>query len=220
MSQFAVIGLGRFGMHVARALHESGHEVLAVDTNAAAVQRLKEHASQAVVLDARDKQRLLALGVQDCDVVIISLGERIEASALVALHLKELGIKTVIAKAGSEDHARLLEKLGVDEIIFPERQAAERLANRLRDANILDYIPLGEGYSIHEITPPAEFLDKTLVELRLRNEYGIQVLAVRDSRTDKLHVNPPADHQLTSFDVLVVLGSDTQLDRLRKMRRA
>lgn len=219
MSQFAVIGLGRFGFHVTQALHEAGHEVLAIDANSAAVQRVKDHATQAVVLDASDKRRLLALGVKDCDVVIVSLGERLDVSALVALHLKEIGVKRVIAKAGSEDHAKLLELLGVHEVIFPERQSAQRLANRLRDANVLDYIPLGEGYSIHEITPPDAFLDKSLQELRLRNEYGVQVLAIRDSRTDHLQVNPPADYRIGSADVVVLLGSDQQLDRLRAMKR-
>ncbi len=214
MSQFAVIGLGRFGSHVVRLLYESGHEVLAIDTSAAAVQRVKDHSTRAVVLDARDKQKLRALGIRDVDVVVVSLGERIEASALVALHLKEIGVQRVIAKAGSEDHAKLLELIGVDEIISPERQAAERLAGRLRDAGVLDYIPLGEGYSIHEITPPAEFLEKSLEELKLRNRYNVQVLAIRDSRTDELQVNPPANFRIQGNHILVVLGKDIDLQRL------
>ena len=220
MSQLAVIGIGRFGFHVARLLHESGHNVLAVDLSAPAVQRVKDHCTQAVVLDARDKQRVRALGLRDFDAVVISLGERLEASTLIALHLKEIGVKRIIAKAGSTDHAKLLELIGVSEIISPERQAAERLANRLRDTNVLDYIPLGKGYGIHEIIPPKEFLGKSLVELRLRNRFNIQVLAIRDGRTDELKINPSAQFQIHEFHILVVLGSDGDFDQLRKLSRS
>ena len=219
MSQFAVIGLGSFGFHMTRLLHEIGHDVLAIDVSAEAIQRIKDHCTQAVMLDGRDKERLGALGIKDYDVVLISLGEQIEASILVALHLKEIGVKKVIAKAGSDDHAKLLELIGVEEIISPERQAAERLANRLRDANVLDYVPLGETHSIHEITPPNEFIGKSLEELRLRNRFGVQVLAIRDTRTNALEVNPTAKSRVKDSHVLVLLGLNTDLDRLREMKR-
>jgi len=219
MGQFVVIGLGRFGSHVARSLYAGGHEVLAIDSDPQAVQRVRDEVTRAVVLDARDKERLAALGAHEADAVVLSLGEQIEASALAALHLKELGVRYLIAKAGSEDHAKLLKLIGVDEVIFPERQAAERLANRLRDANVLDYIPLGQGYSIHEITPPAEFLGKSLAELRLRNRFGVQVLALRDTRSGELLVNPGAEAVIHDRHVMIVLGADRDLDRLRSLHR-
>ena len=131
MAQVAVIGLGLFGLHVARQLHLAGHEVLAIDSDAANVQQIRDFSSRAVVLDAREKERLDALGIRDFDVVVVSLGERIDASVLVTLHLKELGVKRLIAKAGSEDHGKLLELIGVDEVVFPEREAATRLAHRI-----------------------------------------------------------------------------------------
>jgi trk system potassium uptake protein TrkA len=218
MRQFAVIGLGRFGSHVVRSLYENGQKVLAIDSDAAAVQRVKDYSTQAVVLDARDKQRLRALGIRDYDVVVISLGESIEASALVALHLKEIGVKRLVAKAGSDDHARLLELIGVDEIIMPERQAAERLANRLRDANVLDYIPLGRGFSIHELAPPEHFLDKSLEELKLRNRFHVQVLAVRDSRSGEVEVNPGAQFRIQPHHILIVLGRNEDLERIETGR--
>jgi trk system potassium uptake protein TrkA len=218
MRHFAVIGLGRFGSHVVRSLHESGQKVLAIDSDASAVQRIKDDSTQAVVLDARDKQRLRALGIRDYDVVVVSLGESIEASTLVALHLKDIGVKRVIAKAGSDDHARLLELIGVDEIISPERQAAERLANRLRDANVLDYIPLGRGYSIHELAPPESFLGKSLEELKLRNRFSVQVLAVRDARSGDLEVNPAAQFRILPHHILVILGRNEDLDRMKPGR--
>jgi trk system potassium uptake protein TrkA len=218
MRHFAVIGLGRFGSQVVRSLYETGHRVLAIDSDPEAVQRIKDSCTQAVVLDARDKQRLRALGIRDYDAVVVSLGESIEASALVALHLKDIGVKRIIAKAGSDDHARLLELIGVDEIITPERQAAERLAARLRDAAVLDYIPLGRHHSIHELAPPEEFLDKSLEELRLRNRFGVHVLAVRDSRTGEVEVNPPAGFRIHAHHILVLLGRNEDLDRLKGRR--
>jgi trk system potassium uptake protein TrkA len=217
MAQVAIIGLGRFGFHAAKLLHQAGHEVLAIDIEPAVVQRIRDFSSQAMVLDARDKERLRALSIRDFDVVVLSLGERVDASALVALHLEEIGGPRLIAKAGSEDHAKLLELIGADEIIFPERQAAERLAYRLGNANLLDFIPLGDSHSIHELAPPEEFVGKTLAELKLRNRFGVQILAVQNRKGDQLIINPPADTNIAGSDVLFVLGANKDLDRLKRL---
>lgn len=219
MAQVAVIGLGRFGHHVAKQLHLAGHDVLAIDLSQENIQRIKDFTSRAVVLDARDKERLDALGIQDFDVVVVSLGERIDASALVALHLKEVGCRRIVTKAGSEDHAKLLELIGVHEIVFPEREAAERLALRLCNSNVLDYLPLGDEYGIHEMAPPDSFLGKTLEELRLRNRFGVQVVGIRDVLTQEVHVNPAADFRIKDSDALLVLGRNKDLDRLRTRPR-
>jgi len=219
MAQVAVIGLGRFGHHVAKQLHLAGHEVLAIDLSQENIQRIKDFTSRAVVLDARDKDRLDALGIQDFDVVVVSLGERIDASALVALHLKEVGCRRIVTKAGSEDHAKLLELIGVHEIVFPEREAAERLAHRLCNSNVLDYLPLGDEYGIHEMAPPDSFVGKTLEELRLRNRFGVQVVGIRDVLTQEVHVNPAADFRIKDSDALLVLGRNKDLDRLRTRQR-
>lgn len=216
MAQVAVIGLGRFGHHVAKQLHLAGHDVLAIDISQENIQRIKDFTSRAVVLDARDKDRLDALGIQDFDVVVVSLGERIDASALVALHLKEVGCRRIVTKAGSEDHAKLLELIGVNEIVFPEREAAERLVHRLGSANVLDHVPLGEDYSIHEVAPPDSFIGKTLEELKLRNRYGVQVLGIRDVLTAEIHINPDARFRIKDSDALLVLGRNPDLERLRK----
>jgi trk system potassium uptake protein TrkA len=217
MAQVAVIGVGRFGFHAARLLHQAGHDVLAIDIEPARVQRIRDVSSQAVVLDARDKERLRALSIRDFDVVVLSLGERIDTSSLVALHLKEIGGPRLIAKAGSEDHAKLLKLIGADEIIFPERDAAERLAHRLSNANLLDFIPLGESHSIHELAPPPEFVGKTLADLRVRNRFGVQILAVCQPESDQWNINPAADTQIGESDVLFVLGANKDLDRLKEL---
>lgn len=216
MAQVAVIGLGRFGFYVARHLHEAGHEVLAVDVDAANVQRVRDFSTRAVVLDARDKQRLDALGIRDFDVVVVSLGELVDVSALVTLHLKEIGVKRLITKAGSEDHRKLLELIGVDEVVFPEREAAARLAHRLTSPNLIEYIPLGPDCSIHEVAPPDSFVGRSLGELKLRNRFGIQVLAVRDVLKQELQLNPGAELIVKPSDALLVLGRDQDLARLKK----
>ena len=216
MAQIAVIGLGRFGFHAARELQEAGHEVLAIDIHPENVQRIKDLVARAVTLDARDKDRLDALGVRDFDVVVVSLGERIAASTLVALHLVELGGPQVITKADSEDHARLLELIGVDEIVFPEQEAAERLVQKLSTDNLLDFIPLGETYSIQEIAPSDDMIGKTLEELRLPNRFGIQVIGVRDVLTDAVDLSPGAGFRVKESDALVILGRNEDLERMER----
>lgn len=215
MAQVAVIGLGRFGFHVARQLHLAGHEVLAIDVSPENVEDIADFSSRAVVLDGREKERLEALGIRDFDMVVVSLGERIDASALVTLHLKELGVRRIITKAGSEDHRKLLELIGAHEVVFPEREAAERLARRLASPNLLDYINLGEDYSIHEVAPPGSFVGRTLAELDLRKRLGVQVLAVREALTEEVRVNPDPDFRIKESDALLVLGRNEDLARLR-----
>ena len=217
MSQVAIIGLGRFGFHVAKQLHAAGHDVLAIDISEANVQEVKDFASRAVVLDARDQERLDALGIRDMDVVVVSLGERIDSSALVALHLKEAGVRRIVTKAGSTDHAKLLELIGVDEIVFPEREAAERLAHRLASANVLDHLPLGDDHAIHEIAPPQSFAGRTLEELELRKRFGIQVLGIRDVLAQEVSLNPDPGFRIKESDVLIVLGHNRDLDRLKDL---
>jgi trk system potassium uptake protein TrkA len=215
MAQVAVIGLGRFGFHAASLLHEAGHEVLAVDVDPVQVQRIRDHSTQAVVLDARDTEPLKALGIPDFDAVILSLGGRVDASALVTLHLRDLGVRRLVVKAASADHARLLKMIGATEVVFPEREAAERLTRRLSDLNLIDFIPLGEDHSMREVTAPRSFLGKSLVDLRLRNRFGVQVVAIRGALERAVTVNPPPDTVIQEGDALFVLGRDEQLDRMK-----
>jgi trk system potassium uptake protein TrkA len=214
MAQVAVIGLGRFGFHAASMLHEARHEVLAIDIDPAQVQKMRDHSAQAVVLDAREIDPLRALGIADFDVVVLSLGQSIDASAIVTLHLKDLGVGRIIVKAVSDDHARLLEMIGVREVVFPERDAAGRLVRRLSDINLIDFIPLGEDHSLREVTTPSSFVDRSLVKLRLRNRFGVQVVAIRRRDESTVTVNPDPETALQEGDTLLVLGRDKDLDRL------
>ncbi len=217
MARYAVIGLGRFGSTLVRSLYQAGHEVLAMDINPDLVQTLRDDSTQAVALDARDKTQLKGLGLRDVDWAIVSVGEHLEASTLACFYLKEMGVR-VVARAGSADHGKILAVLGVDEVIYPERDMALRLADRLSHPNLLDYVPLGPEYSIMEVAVPDSFIGKSLQELQIRNRYRIQVVAIRDALTDTLNVVPQGDDVLKDSDVLVVLGARDDLDRFREVK--
>lgn len=218
MGRFAVIGLGRFGAHLAARLYELGHEVLAVDVDPGLVQAVRDKVSNAAVADARDKQQLRALGLKDFDTVIISVGEHLEASTLAALYCKEYDLR-VVARAVNEDHGRILDALGVDEVVYPERDMALRLAERLSSGNLLDFIPLGEDYSIMELAVPDSFQGKTLAQLGIRARFNVHVLAVQDVLTGRVAMAPPADLVLLDTSVMVLLGQRLDLDRFQKSSR-
>lgn len=217
MARFAVIGLGRFGATLASRLYELGHEVLGVDVDEELVQACRDRMSEVAVLDVRDKSQVRALGLKDFDTVIISVGEHLEASTLAALYCKEMGVK-VIARAVSEDHGKILDALGVDEVLYPERDMAQRLAERLSSKNLLDFVSLGPDFSIIEVATPASFLGKTLAELDIRRRFGVHVIALRDVLTETVTLAPPPDVKLRDSDVLVVLGGREELERFQRVK--
>ncbi len=217
MARFAVIGLGRFGSTLVRRLYELGHEVLALDIEPELVQAIKDDCTQAVIADARDKTQLKGLGLKDVDWAVVSVGEHLEASTLACFYLKEMDVR-VMARAVSADHGKILEALGVDEVIYPERDMALRLADRLSHPNLLDYVALGPDYSVMEVAVPASFIGKSLQELQIRNRYRIQVVAIRDALTDTLNLVPHGGDVLKDSDVLVVLGSREDLEKFREVK--
>jgi len=209
--RFAVIGLGSFGSYLARTLYEKGHEVLVIDKDKDKVEEAKDFSSQAVWMDSADKESLRALGVQDMDVVVVSLGPEMEPSILTVLYLHELGVNRILAKALSPDHGKILEAIGATEVIYPERDMAVRLAQRLSSRNVLEYLPLAENISIQEIVPPEAFIGKKLRDLDLTNRYRVQVIAVRQLVPDRLIFIPGADFVIKDSDVLVVMGEEENI---------
>ncbi len=217
MGKFAVIGVGRFGSHLATRLYELGNDVLAVDAERELLQGLRDRVSQVAEVDVRDKAQLRALGLEEFDTVVISVGERLEASTLAALYCKELGVR-VVARAVNADHGKILEALGVDEVVYPERDMAVRLAERLASNNLLDYISLGPEHSIIELAAPESFVGHTLAELDVRKRFRVHVVAIRNVLTDALVLAPAADAVIRDTDVLILLGRIEDLEAIQKVR--
>lgn len=214
MKSFVVIGCGRFGSSVARTLYDLGNEVMVIDISEDAIREISEEATYAVQADAMDETVLKDLGLRNFDVAVISIGSDIEASIMATLVVKELGIKRVIAKAQSELHRKVLDKIGADKVIFPERDMGVRVAHNLTSTNILDFIELSPDYSIIEITAIEEWENKTLGQLKLSTKYGLNVMAIK--RGNKITVSPSGEIMIEKDDVLVVIGSMTDIKRVEK----
>jgi len=212
--KFAVVGLGSFGSNVARTLYERGHEVVAIDKDKDKIEEAKSFSSHAVLTDASVKENLEALGVAQMDVVVVSLGSAVEASVLTVLHLHELGLKRIVAKASTEDHGKILEAIGATDVINPEKDMAIRTALKLTSPHILECLPLMSGVSIEEVAPPERFIGKSLRDLDLRNKYGIQVIAVRELVPERTLYVPPADFVIKDSDVLIVMGDEKMLEKV------
>lgn len=212
--QFAVIGLGRFGSSVATNLSSLGCDVLAIDINEQAVQAVANHVTHAVQADAREEETLKALGIRNFDIAIVAIGDDLEANILTTVMLKEIGVKTIVAKAQSNLHGKVLEKVGADKIVYPEKDMGTRLAYNLVSANVMDYIELLPDVSIIEVISPPMFHDKTLGELNLRAEYGINVLAIK--RDENILVAPGAESEIKANDILIVIGNNNVMAKLHQ----
>lgn len=215
MKSCIVVGLGRFGSEVARRLCQLGCEVLAVDNSNELVQQISTDVTQAVVADARDKDVLRALGAKDFDCAIVAIGGSLSDSVLATMNLKELGLPRIICKAHDETHCQVLRKLGADQVVIPEKENAQRLAKSLASRNVLDYIELSADYGIIEVPAPACWQDKSLIELNVRAQLGVNVLAIR--RGGEICVSPSADFRILSGDVVVVLGDNEALNKVQKL---
>ena len=218
MERFAVLGLGRFGAAVARTLHDAGKEVLALDSGDDAVERAAEHATRAAVVDATDRDALEALGVADMDAAVVSLGGRMDVITLAALHIRELGVPFLAVKALSEEHGRILAAIGVHDVIQPEKDMAIRLGNRLARRDVVEFLPLLPGYSITEMRAPAEFVGRTLKDLALRNNLNVQLVAIHRAGGET-NIVPRAEDVIGEGDLLVLLGDNRDLDRVRDIVR-
>ena len=214
--QFIVVGLGRFGRAIAETLCKDGEEVLGVDRRMDLVEEMRDVLTHVVQLDAMDRDALEALGVQDFDVAFVTMGSDIRASGTIVLQLKELGAKRVIAKAQDEFHGRMLEKLGADQVLFPERDMGRRVAHNLVSGNIIDYLELSPEYSLAEVRPRADWIGKSLKDLSLRSRYGINVVAVRNG--DILNAMPMPDTVFREDDVLLVVTKEETLMKMDRLR--
>jgi trk system potassium uptake protein TrkA len=221
MRQFAVIGLGRFGASVAKTLSEHGCQVLAIDTDEDSIQNFSEIVAQAVCADATDEKALKAVGINSVDVAVVSVGDNIEASILITLVLKELGIKEVIAKAVTEDQGKVLEKVGADKIVFPERDTGIRIANALTSPRVSEHIDLSPECSIIEIKAPQEFVNKTLKQLNLRVDMGLNIVAIKSKDKigqELINPIPEADYKIRTEDSLLIVGPNANIEKFKKKK--
>ena len=177
--QFVIIGLGRFGSSVAETLYGLGNDVLVIDKDEDLIQDISDSVTHAVQMDATDENALRTLGLRNFDVAVVTIGSNIQASVMVTLLVKELGVKYIIAKGNSDLHAKVLYKIGADRVILPEKDMGVRVAHNLVSESILDFIELSPDYSIMEIEAPEEWRGKSIRELKLRSKYGINVMAIK-----------------------------------------
>jgi len=218
MKRFAVIGLGNFGFHAAKALWEDGHEVVAIDSDKHRVQAIDAFATEAVVLNATDKEALKSLGLEQMDGVIVSTGTKISTSILICLFLQEMGVKQILAKALDEDHGKILKRVGATQIIYPERDMAIRISRGLSRPNMLDFIPLAEDFDLVQVGPPREFIGKSLKELNLRARHNVHIIAIKELVPENFVLAPPAGFVIKDSDILIMLGKTEDIKRIKALK--
>ncbi|ANY67820.1 potassium uptake system protein [Paenibacillus sp. BIHB 4019] len=210
--QYAVIGIGRFGLSVASSLTEMGFEVLAIDTSEDRVQDAVNHVTHAVIADSTDEEAMRALGLRNFDVVVVAIGQDIQSSILTTLILKDMGVGVIIVKAQNELHGKVLSKIGADKVVYPERDMGLRVAHHLISPNILDYIEISEDYSIIEIKAPEAMIGKSLKQLDIRAKFKCNVMAIKTG--SNMNIAPYADDLIRDIDILVIVGKNSDLSNL------
>ncbi|MEK8132423.1 TrkA family potassium uptake protein [Paenibacillus filicis] len=213
-SQYAVIGLGRFGSSLAKELIKLGYEVMGIDKHEEPVEAMSEELTHVVVADSTDEDVIRSLGLRNFDCVIVAIGDDIQSSILTTILLKDIGVKMVVAKALSELHGKVLNKIGVDRIIFPERDMGVRVAHQLVSPNLLDYIELSCEYTIAELTVPRCLDGRTLRDLDTRAKYGCSIVAI--NKKEGVIIAPTATDSVEEKDVMVIIGTNDQIDHFEK----
>jgi len=208
-----VIGLGQFGSELARELAKHC-EVLAIDSNEHHVEDIVDHVQRALIIDARDYASLRSVVTADFNEAIVSLGGSLEASILCTLHLKRIGIKTIRAKAMNEDHAEILKAVGAKDVIFPERETAQRIAAMIVNPNLLEFIPLAQDFRVMDVAPPDAFFGHTLQELNVRERFGVFAIAVKELIPENFVFLPGPNFIVKPSDILVMIGREDDLLRL------
>jgi trk/ktr system potassium uptake protein len=217
MKRFVIVGLGNFGASAAETLSEAGHDVAALDLREEAVDRIAARVAQAAVGSGSEPAVLERIGARSADAAIVSTGHDITASVLTTLALRDCGLREIYVKVVSNDHARVMTKLGALETIFPERESAQRLAKRLASSQILNFFDLGTGFSLQEMAVPDRWVGKSLRELELPRRYRVAVIAVHDYLNGAYKTIPDPDAPLTDSDTLLVAGEDSRLDQLNRL---
>lgn len=225
MKTFAIIGLGRFGRRLATSLTEHGHEVIAVDTRQDLIEEARDEVALAVRLDATEAAALKAQNIDRVDAAIVTIGEHFEANALATATLKEIGVKQVISRAGTSIQAKILARIGADQVVSPEDESAVRLGRQLSNPNIMEFVELSEGHSLIQVKAPKPFHNKTLGQIDLRKKYNINLVAIKkqvstvkaqgeETTQEQVIDVPMADTVIRPDDILVLVGATDSLARL------
>ncbi|MDM5163045.1 TrkA family potassium uptake protein [Bacillus altitudinis] len=212
--EYAVIGLGRFGGSICKALSEEGLEVLAMDLNEDRVNEYAQIASHAVIGDSTDETVLKNLGMRNFDHVIVAIGENIQASILTTIMLKELGVKLVTAKAQNDYHEKLLKKIGADRVVHPERDMGKRIAHKIVTNNVIDYLELSDEHGLIEVEANGYLENQSLLDLDIRARYQINIVAIK--RGKEVIISPLADEQIQKDDILIVIGAMKDIARFER----
>ena len=213
-----MLGMGSFGTALSCKLAANGCRVTGVDGRRERLDAVKNEIHEAVIGDCTDRELLENLPIRDATAVFISLGENISQSLLATLHVKELGARNVIVKGVTKEHGKILEHLGVDRVVFPEEEVARELADRMTWPNVLDYLPIDPEYSVAEVAMPESLAGSTLAEADLRNRFGVNVMGLKDVMKGKFDMFPDAKTKLLDDQVLLVVGREKDLARLREVR--
>lgn len=208
---FGVIGLGRFGTALAITLAQSGKEVIAVDRDENQVKVLRQYTDYAFVADTINSDTLKEIGIQNCDVVAVCIGEKIDASILITMSVIDLGVPKVIAKASSVEQGEVLKRIGAT-VVYPEKDMAVRLGKRLISSTFMDYIALDNSVEIRQISVPESMLGASVIELNIRKKYGLNIIAVQNGHETNIEIAP--DYRFRAGDVLVVIGKIKNIDRM------
>ena len=215
MKSFAIIGLGNFGKTLAMTLAEDGHQVLVIDSDEERVEEISDYVTNAVIGDSTERSVLESAGITDYDCAVVAISNNMECSILTTLLLEDLGIKEVVARAVSDNHAKVLERVGADLVVFPERDMGEKLAFKLSKKNVLEFIEFSQDYSIVEIKTPIKWIGKTLRELDIRKKYKVNVIAViKDYPPHKIDISPDPDTVLEASDTVTMIGSNDDIDKV------
>lgn len=213
--QFAVIGIGRFGTSVAKCLIDQGYEVLAIDSDEERVQKMSEAMTHAVCADSTDENSLKSLGIRNFDAVVVAIGHDVQASVMTTLLLKELGVGYIVAKAQNSLHGKLLEKIGADRVVYPERDMGMRIAHNLISNNVLEFIELSPELSIVEVAVPHFMVGQSLAQSGLRSKYDLNLVAMK--REESIIVSPKPDEVFLQGDILFVIGENKGIRRLEEL---
>lgn len=208
---YGIVGLGRFGKALALELAAAGAELIVLDRDEEKIRELRDYTENAYVIPNLDKKSLAETGIQNCDVAVVCIGEKLDTSILTTLNLKSMGIPTVISKAASQEHGEILEKLGA-QVVYPERDMGIRLANRLEASRMLDYIQLSEKLNISKLLVPQKIIGKTVLEANLRKEFAVNIIAVENDGSLMELVAP--GYEFRKGDILYVSGSKAGLNKL------